>query len=125
MAGPRRRHFDGLGEDALLMATQTIEDAFDNKEKTIMVLYDMAKAFDKIWRYGLMMKMKQKGIPKAYVRWVKSWMEDRSAKVRFREAISKPRVLKAGVPQGGVLSPLLFLMFIDDILPRSVQSFRG
>lgn len=104
-------------EDQLLRLSQKISDGMHNKpcNKTALLLIDFEKAFDSVWRSGLKFKMAKMGIPKNYIYWVESWLSNRAAKVNYNGTYSKTRYLTKGVPQGAVISPLLFDIFINDI----------
>jgi len=80
-----------------------------------MVLLDYSKAFDTVWRSKLLLTMAEKGVPIDYVAWLNGFLQNRQAKVRLHGETSNSRKLHQGVPQGCVLSPLLFLFFIDNL----------
>ena len=105
-------------EDQLLHATQSISDGFQQRPplRTCMVLVDFTRAFDNVWRSALIQKMLEKEVPRCITQWVKAFLADRRAKVNFNGVVSKSKAFKAGVPQGAVISPTLFSIFIDDIL---------
>ena len=103
-------------EDALLVATQKIENGFEERKKTLAILYDFEKAFDKMWRNGLLKKLIELNVPNKFIKWIKNWFTNRQARVKLRDSYSRSRKIKEGVPQGGVLSPLLFIIFMNDIL---------
>ncbi len=60
-----------------------------------------------------------------YVRWLASFLEQRQAKVRFGDTLSKIRRMRQGVPQGSVLSPLLFLFYINNLAERLEEKLPG
>ena len=107
--------------------SQLIEDGFQRRkcERSVMSLLDFSKAFDQVWRQKLLLNLHEKGIPKQILRWLNSFLSDRQARVRFADAISRSRPMRQGLPQGSVLSPLLFILFINnlaDILPEDAQA---
>lgn len=109
--------------DQCLRMSQHINDHFQMKppQRSLLMLFDYSRAFDTVWRTGLLYKMKMKGVPDSYIKWIRGWLVNRQARVRMGEEMSRPRKFKEGLPQGAVLSPMLFLMFIDDLL----WSFEG
>ena len=83
--------------------------------RTVLALVDYSRAFDTVWRDALLWKMIQEGIGTRIIRWTQSWLRNRLAYVTFGNASSQKGVMKQGVPQGSVISPLLFIIYIDDI----------
>ena len=111
-------------EDQVTLVAQSIEDAIQDKKHTLAVWLDMEKAFDKVWRDGLRLKLRRCGVTGKMYTWISQYLYNRQARVKLQGHKSKKRLLTQGVPQGGVLSPTLFLIFIDDIvkeLPKGVQ----
>ena len=102
-------------EDQITYIAQAIEDAFQEEKKTTVVWIDMEKAFDRIWREGLLLKLRQSNITDNMLDWIQSYLSRRKARVSLHGIKSKEASLKHGVPQGGVLSPTLFLLFVNDI----------
>ena len=85
------------------------------------VSLDFSKAFDKVWHYGLLYKLRRTGICGEYLRQIDSFLSDRFQSVVLNGQTSNWSQIKAGVLQGSVLGPLLFLVYIND-LPEGLTS---
>ena len=79
-----------------------------------MVFLDIKSAFDRVWHPGLIFKLNKLGISNTLLRWFTSYLENRSQSVILKGAKSNSLHITSGVPQGSILGPLLFLVYIND-----------
>ena len=102
--------------DQLIRLSQAVWDGYQRREKTCLVLYDFERAFDRVWHDGLLMKLCGTGVSRTMMRWLQAWLSNRLYWVRVEGVQGRTRKFKEGLPQGSVLSPLLVLVYINDLV---------
>ena len=93
----------------------------DSKEVAIGVFLDIRRAFDTVWHQGLVSKLYSFNINPNLVRLINSFLHNRSFVVSVGDELSRARSLRSGVPQGAVLSPVLYTLFTADF-PKAIQT---
>ena len=90
--------------------------AIDNKVTSQSVFFDISKAFDRVWHRGLIYKLQCIGVRGTLLKWFTDYISQRKQAVVIKGKMSSYRSITAGVPQGSVLGPILFLVYINDIV---------
>ena len=85
---------------------------------------DISKAFDRVWHTGLIFKLKQYGITGKLNSWIENYLSNRKQRVFVGSSFSKTKYVNSGVPQGSVLGPLFFLIYVNDIADSLQSSTR-
>lgn len=100
--------------DHLIRLHDHINRNINNKGATIAIFFDFSKAFDMLWKEGLMQKLKTAGIDGRMKNWIEDFLTGRKFQVKINGVLSDLYDLQNGTPQGSVISPILFLLMIND-----------
>ena len=101
--------------DHLFRLPQTIMESFNRGKHVIAAFLDVEKAFDNVWHNGPRYKIYQLGLPTKLCRWLSDFPVGRVIQVKIEGFLSPKVYPKVGVPQGSNPSPLLFLIYVNDM----------
>lgn len=102
----------------LLRVVNSVTHTIDMKRGQGAIFLDIAQAFDRVWHAGLLLKLRRLKIDETYWRLLHSYLSNRNFYVDVEGVKSTTRDIKAGVPQGSILGPLMYLIYINDV-PRT------
>ena len=107
---------------ALLPLANRVASGFNEKKparRTGLLCVDLSKAFDVVTHHKLVQRIGQSTLHPNLKRWLVSWIRDRKVRCLYQGKASKWRKLKMGVPQGSVISPILFNFYARDVSPSN------
>ena len=102
----------------------TFSRAVDEGKEIRVVFCDISKAFDRVWHKGLLFKLRRMDISGHLLDWFGCYLNNRTQRVALEGSYSQYKILNAGVPQGSILGPLLFLIYINDIVEEIGSNIR-
>ena len=111
--GFRQRHSTYM---ALLLLIDELTKALENKDYAVGIFLDFSKAFDTVNHVILLCKLDHYGIRGSALDWFQSYLKDRKQFVTYNGVSSQMKSIKCGVPQGSILGPILFLVYINDLV---------
>ncbi len=100
---------------AIATSYEIIANALSDKHQAIVVLRDVAKAFDKVWHNGLKYKLLRLGLPPLIEKTLCTFLDNRKAKISIGNKFSSEINLMSGVPQGSIISPTLYTLYTNDL----------
>ena len=87
----------------------------DQKRCTALASLDLSKAFDSISHTLILHKLSKLGIGESCLKWIKSYLNDRKQRTKFKSYLSSEETVESGIPQGSIIGPLLFICFTNDL----------
>ncbi|XP_070182474.1 uncharacterized protein [Littorina saxatilis] len=112
-------------EDQATYLSQEIEDAFQNQKMVFAAWIDLQKAFDRVWTDGLLVKTQRWEVSGKMLSWIRSFLHNHRSRVTVSSRLSRRVLIRHGVPHSGVISPTLFLIFINDLLPELPKGVKA
>ena len=101
--------------DKMMRLADDVHKSINNKQFMLAVMIDLQRAFDRVWHDGLLYTIKKLGLEGNIFNFIWDFLRNRTIQVCVGSELSSVRTLENGTPQGSVISPLLFLLMVNDI----------
>ena len=111
--------------DHLVRLETFVRDAFLKKEHAVAIFFDLEKAYDTTWKYGIMKDLHTAGLVGRLPSFISNFLQDRTFRVRLGTTTSDRYEQEMGVPQGAILSVTLFILKINSIVESLVPGVEG
>ena len=102
-----------------------IEKSLVMKEVMVAVFLDIRKAYDTMWREGVLIKLGKLGINGKMYNYILDFLSQRSIRINVGDAESNEFIIENGIPQGSVISPILFNRMVNDIYDKLGENNEG
>lgn len=109
---------DRCTTDHLIRYESFIRNALINGEHVVSILFDLEKAFDTTWKHGILKDLHDLGLTGCLPIFIQNFLSDRTFQIRINSTFSDSFIQEEGVPQGSILSPLLFNIKINNIIKQ-------
>ncbi|KAG8200903.1 hypothetical protein JTE90_020543 [Oedothorax gibbosus] len=116
------RHHRGTLDNILLLL---VREAFVRNQYLVSIFFDMKKAYDRTWRYGILKDLYHLGFRGNLPVFIQNFLKTRVFQVRVGSTLSRDFYQREGVPQGSVLSVVLFILKINDIVRQLPPTVKG
>ena len=101
--------------DQIIRLETDINKAMINREYTVVLFLDLQKAYDLVWRQGIVSKIYELGFEGKILCWINAFLSKRTCQVRVQDHLSIQKNVEIGIMQGSVISPLLFNFMINEL----------
>ena len=110
--------------DQLLSLEATVRNAQANGEQVVSIIFDMEKAYDLTWRYGILMHINEAGIEGRILNFIQNFLKPRYFKVEVNKILSGTKVQTEDIPQGSVVIPTFFILKMNKIVAQLLNDNR-
>ena len=110
--------------DQLMRLKDEVDRCRSGKRATVAVFLDLEKAYDMLWREGVLIEIRKIGVSGAMFNYIRDFLKDRTFQVRVGQTLSETYLLENGTPQGAVISPTLFNILINPV-KKALERYIG